>query len=110
SQSWFEPLMTEATTLGRIKKNGLSVLTEELIYDRIDSERNRTVIISKRVPGRTYQQAWPSLTTEQKLEVANQVAEHLKSLAEQSPEFVETVEGTALEGEHSLRVREGRPW
>jgi hypothetical protein len=38
-------------------------------------------VISKRVPGETYQKAWPSLTEQQKLHVADQVAGHLKVLS-----------------------------
>jgi hypothetical protein len=49
------------------------------------------------------------LTTQQKLQVAEQVAEHLRALAEITSDYVETVEGRGLKGKHSLRIREALP-
>ena len=77
-KSWTEGLTTEATTIRWINKNVSSVPTEEIIYDWIDTAWNRTVMISKRVTGKTYQEAWSGLTTQQRLQVADQVARHLK--------------------------------
>ena len=84
--------------------------TEEIIYDWVDPEWNRTVMISKRVPGKVYQDAWPGLTTQQKLQVADQVAIHLKALSEKTSDYIETVLGTGLVGVWSLRVREALPF
>jgi len=66
-------------------------------------------MISKRVPGKTYQEAWKGLTKQQRLAVADQVAGHLKALSEMTSDHVETVQGTGLVGEYSLRVREPLP-
>jgi hypothetical protein len=108
-KSWIEGLTTEATTIRWINKNIPSVPTEEIIYDWVDPEWNRTVMISKRVPGKTYQDAWPGLTTQQRLLVADQVAIHLKALSEKTSDYIQTVQGTGLVGEWSLRVREALP-
>ena len=109
-KSWVEGLTTEATTIRFVNKNVPSIPTEEIMYDWINPLWNRTIMISKRVAGMTYQEAWPSLTTQQKLQVADQVAEHFKALAEMTSHYVETVEGSGLKGQHSLRVREALPY
>lgn len=80
-----------------------------MIYDWVDPELNRTVMIFKRVPGKTYKDAWPGLTSQKRPQVANQVAMHLKALSEKTSDYIETVQGTGLIGEWSLRVREALP-
>lgn len=106
---WVEGQTTEATTIRFVNKNVPSIPTEEIIYDWIDPQWNRTIMISRRVTGITYQEAWPNLTTQQKLQVAEQVAEYFKALAKITSDHVETVEGSGLQGMYSLRVREALP-
>lgn len=79
------------------------------MYDWIDSEWLRSFMLTRRVPGTRYDEAWPSFTTEQKLQIAAQVAKHAKSLAELTSEYVETATGRGIEGIHSLRIREDLP-
>jgi len=106
AKSWNEGLITEPTTIRWINKNVPSVPTEPLLYDWIDAEWNRSVMISKRIPGKTYLEAWPDLTRAQKLHVADQVAIHQKALSEMTSDYVETVQGTGVPGCWSLRLRE----
>ncbi|KAF4628709.1 hypothetical protein G7Y89_g9441 [Cudoniella acicularis] len=103
---WTKDLTTEATTIRWVNKHVPSLPTEDVIYDWIDTKWFRTVMISRRVPGVTYQEAWPSLSTQQKLQVADQVAEHLKALGQFTSDYIETVAGTGLAGKHSLGVAE----
>ena len=109
AKSWVEGLTTEATTIRWVNEHVPSLPTEKVIYDWVDAEWNCTVMISKRVPGKTYQEAWKGLTKQQRLAVADQVAGHLKALSEMTSDHVETVQGTGLVGEYSLRVREPLP-
>jgi hypothetical protein len=78
-------------------------------YNWIDVEWRRSFMLTRRAPGTRYDEAWEFLTTEQKLQIAAQVAKHLKSLAELTSDYVETVVGRGLEGMHSLRLREDLP-
>lgn len=105
-RGWAEGLTTEATTIRWINQHVPSVPTEEIIYEWIDPEWSRVIIITKRVPGKTYQDSWHGLTTQQKLHVADQIAGHVKALSEKTSDYVETVQGTGIVGEYSLRVRE----
>jgi hypothetical protein len=52
-KGWVEGFTTEATTIRWLNKNIPSVPTEEIIYDWIDPEWNRVIMITKRVPGET---------------------------------------------------------
>ena len=108
-KSWIEGLTTEADTLRWVNQNVPSVPTEKVIYDWTDPEWNRTIMISHRVPGKSYQEAWSSLTPRQRLAVADQVASHFKALSENTSDYIETVMGTGLIGIWSLRVREAKP-
>lgn len=106
---WIEESTTDAATIRFINKNIPPVPTEEIIYDWTDPEWGRSFMLSRRVPGTRYDEAWPRLTREQKLQIATQVAKHLKSLSKPTSDYVETVEGRGMEGEHSLRLREDLP-
>ncbi|KAH7333152.1 hypothetical protein BKA65DRAFT_403593, partial [Rhexocercosporidium sp. MPI-PUGE-AT-0058] len=91
---WTEGMTTEYNTIKWVNQNIPSLPTDEVIYHWVDVEWKRTIMISKRVPGKTYAEAWPFLTTPQKLDVAKQVAGHLKSLSEWTSDYIETVEKT----------------
>ncbi|RDL33885.1 uncharacterized protein BP5553_08253 [Venustampulla echinocandica] len=106
---WSEGLTTEASTIRFVNKHVPSVPTEEILYDWVDRVWNKTVIITRAVPGTVYKDAWLGFTTEQKLHVADQVAEHCRALAELTSDYVETVEGTGIDGMFSLRERECLP-
>jgi hypothetical protein len=106
---WVEESTTDATTIRFINKNISSLPTEELMYDWIDLEWRWSFMLRRRAPGTRYDEAWEFLTTEQKLQIAAQVAKHLKSLAELTSDYVETVVERRLEEMHSLRLREDLP-
>lgn len=111
AKGWTEGLTTEATTIRWINKNVPSVPTEEVIYDWIDPEWNRVITITKRVPGEIFEDVYYSLTTQQRLCVADQIAGYVKELSKKTSDWVETVQGTGIAGEYSLRVRELiAPW
>lgn len=101
---WTGESTTDATTIRFINTNIRSLPTEEVIYDWVDIEWRRSFMLTRRAPGIRYDEAQPFLTTEQKLQIAAQVAKQLKSLAELTSDCIETVVGRGLEGMHSLRV------
>jgi len=109
AKSWTEGRTVEADILRWVNKNSPSIPTTKIIYDWVDAAWNRTILISRRVPGKTYKDAWPSLTQRQRLAVADQVAGHLKTLSEHTSDYAETVTGSGPVGAWSLRVREALP-
>ncbi|KAL3418583.1 hypothetical protein PVAG01_10299 [Phlyctema vagabunda] len=109
AKPWAEGVTTEADTIRWINKNIPSVPTPEVLYDWVDKNWNRSIMIMKRVPGQIYQKAWPHLTHEQRLHVADQVAGHLRTLSEWTSDYAETVLGTARTGIFSLREHDVLP-
>ncbi|KAH7317668.1 hypothetical protein BKA65DRAFT_570075 [Rhexocercosporidium sp. MPI-PUGE-AT-0058] len=107
---WVEGMTTEYATIKWVNQNIPSLPTEEVIYHWIDVEWKRTIMISKRVPGQTYAEAWPSLTTPQKLHIADQIAAYLKLLSEWTSDYIETVERSGVVGAWSLRERQPLPF
>jgi hypothetical protein len=71
---WAEQSTTDAATIRFINQNISSLPTEEIIYDLIDLEWRRSFMLTRRVPGTRYDEAWELLTVEQKLQIAAQVA------------------------------------
>jgi hypothetical protein len=49
-------------------------------------------MLSRCAPGTRFYEAWPQLTDNHKLEVAEGVAKHAKALADFTSEYVETVQ------------------
>jgi hypothetical protein len=107
--TWVEGSTTDAETLRFINKNIPSIPTEEVIYDWADQEWSRAFMLSRRVPGTRFDEAWPNFTEEQKLHIATQVAKHAKSLSEFTSDYVESVIGRGLNGEFRLQCREDLP-
>lgn len=108
-RGWVEGSATEGATLRWVNKNVPSVPTEELLHDWIDPEWNRAILISKPPPGELYVKAFSRLTTQQRLQVADQVAGHHKALSGMTSDYVETVDGHGIEGQFSLRERKALP-
>jgi hypothetical protein len=106
---WVSGSTTDAETIRFVNENIPSIPTEKIVYDWIDEEWRRSFMLTQRAPGTRNDEAWPLLTTEQKLGVAAQVAKHAKALAEFTSDFMGTVTGRGFEGQHSLRHREDLP-
>lgn len=87
----------------------MSQQTEEIMYDWIDIEWRRSFMLARRAPGTRFDEAWPLLTTEHKLQIAEQIAIHAKSLSAFTSSHIETVTGNGIEGIHSLRLRVDLP-
>lgn len=108
-KGWVGGLTTEGDTIRWVNKNVPSIPTTNLIYEWVDAAWNRTIMLSHKAPGMMYDEAWPKLTEQQKLAVADQVAGHLKALSEHTSDHIETVTGGGARGCWSLRVREPIP-
>lgn len=80
------------------------------MYDWIDPEWCRSFMLTRRVPGKTFEEAWPLLTTEHRLQIADQIAVHMKAISAFTSDHVETVTGKGIEGIHSLRLRVDLPF
>ena len=109
TDSWIEGVTTDAESIRFVNEKIPSIPTEELIYDWIDHNWYRWFMLSKRVPGTRFYEAWVKLTNNQRLDVAADVAKHAKALAAFTSEYIETVTGQGVEGHHRLQPRDDLP-
>ncbi|TVY46687.1 hypothetical protein LOCC1_G004113 [Lachnellula occidentalis] len=87
-KSWSEERQLEATTIDFVRDNFPSVPLPEVLYSWIDRPFKRTYLLLKRVHARTLNAAWQSLSTGQRQNIANEMAEHCLTLAgKTSPRF-----------------------
>ncbi|TVY36640.1 hypothetical protein LOCC1_G006790 [Lachnellula occidentalis] len=106
---WVEGVTTDAESIRFVNKKIPSIPTKELIYDWIDHDWYRWFMLSRRVPGTRFHEAWPQLSAIQKLDVADGYAKHAKALAAFTSEYIETVTGQGVEGMWRLAPRESLP-
>ena len=90
--SWTEGVQLEGRIIQFINKFHPEIPTTELIYEWIDVAWDRSFMIMKRAPGVELLQAWSFMTSSQRQDVANQVASHVKTLAQSTSKRVETVD------------------
>ncbi|KUJ07190.1 uncharacterized protein LY89DRAFT_543952, partial [Mollisia scopiformis] len=70
TQRWTEGTTTDAESIRFVNKNIPSIPTEKIIYDWIDHRWYRWFMLSWRVPGERFFEAWPQLSLNQRLDVA----------------------------------------
>ena len=66
-------------------------------------------MLSKRVSGTRFDEAWPNFTNTQRLQVADNIAKPTKFLSAFTSEYIESVASGAIVGKHQLRLREDLP-
>jgi hypothetical protein len=80
-KSWKEGRQLESSTLDFVRENFPSVPLPENIYSSIDRPFNRTFLFMKRIHARTLNDAWPTISTDQRQNIANKMAEYCAILA-----------------------------
>jgi hypothetical protein len=80
-KTWCEGMELESSTLHFLADQFPHIPVPKVIYSWLDKEWNRTFLILKRIEGQTLQAAWPSLTLEQRHQVAATVAQYYRDLA-----------------------------
>lgn len=93
---WREGLQLEANTIQFVRENAPGVPVPEVIYSWIDHDLNRTFLITKRVSGQTLEQAWPRLSSSQRIQIAEDIARYCATLATKTSSLFETVSGCGV--------------
>jgi len=89
-KAWCKEQESESDTIRFVRNNAPSIPLPEVIYSWIDYDWNRSFLILKRVSGQTLQDAWPQLSSLQKLQVANQIATYCSILSKITSSFFES--------------------
>ena len=95
-KAWRDGMQLESDTI-RFVNNDIatiaasSVPTPEIVFSWIDERWNRTFLVLKAVTGgQTLDQAWPSLSAGQRVQVADAIAQYCKNLALSTSEVMMT--------------------
>jgi hypothetical protein len=106
---WTEGSTTDAETLKWVNEKIPSLPTADYMYDWVDIKWHRSFLLTRRAAGTRFDEAWPKLTRDQRINVAQQLATYCKLLAEFTSDYLETVTGRGVEGKHCLRPRNQLP-
>lgn len=80
-RSWHDAMEDEKDTIDFVHTCCPTIPLPEVIFSWIDREWSRTFIITRRIPGKTLDRRWWSLTESQRSEIARQVAEYCRDLS-----------------------------
>lgn len=94
--AWCEGLELEANTIHFVSEKAFGVPVPEVIHTWIDRNLNRTFLITKRVSGRTLEEAWPQLSSRQRTRIADSVTRYCIALATMTSSRFETVTGRGI--------------
>ena len=90
-KAWRQGMQLEGDTIRHV--NNISTIpTPKVVYSWVDSEWNRSFLVLTAVEGETLRQAWPTLSLDQRRNVADIVAQFCKDLALSTSERLETVD------------------
>ena len=95
-QNWTESTQLEGRTIKFINDKCPQVPTTKVIHEWVDPAWNRSFMIMRRAPGVTLMHVWYDMTSSQRQDIADQVAVHIKSLAQHTSSKVETVQGLGV--------------
>jgi len=95
-KAWCEGMELESKTIEFVRAQAPEVPVPQVIHTWIDHSWNRTFLILRRVEGQTLDEAWPRLTSDQRMEIANKIAAYCCKLASISTSRFETATGCAV--------------
>ena len=94
--AWRKELELEANTIQFVRQHAKEVPVPEVIYTWIDHKLNRTFLIMKRVSGQTLEQAWPRLSSSQRIQIADDIARYCVILAKNTSSLFESANGGSV--------------
>ncbi|MCJ1386388.1 hypothetical protein MMC17_009514 [Xylographa soralifera] len=112
--AWIEGQQLEGSTIKFVNSRHPEIPTTEIIYEWIDHAGGRSFMITRRAPGILLDDARHSMTEGQRRSVADEVAIHVKTLAQHTSCRLESidefgVQDTDLIGSQQLRAAINAP-
>ena len=90
--SWTEGQQLEGRTIRFINERHPEIPTTRVIYEWVDPSWSRSFLIMRRAPGVLLDEAWHDMTIEQRQDVANEIASHIKTLTQHTSSMLETID------------------
>ncbi|KAF2789425.1 hypothetical protein K505DRAFT_410352 [Melanomma pulvis-pyrius CBS 109.77] len=94
-KAWRDDMQLESDTI-RFVNRTCSVATPKVIFSWVDADWNRSFLIMKALEGQTLDQAWESLSTDQRMQIAQSVAQSCRALALSTSETLMTADGNGV--------------
>lgn len=94
--AWCEGLELEANTIRFVRQSAEEVPVPEVIHTWIDHDLSRTFLITRRVSGQTLDQAWPRLSSSQRIQIADAIARYCDTLVTKTSSLFEMVTGCGV--------------
>lgn len=95
-KTWCEGMEMESSTLAFVCINFPHIPVPEVVFSWLDAGMNRTFLLIKRVEGQTLQCAWPSLSSQHRLQIASTVAQYCRDLATLQAHSLQTATGLGV--------------
>jgi hypothetical protein len=95
-KTWSDGMERESDTLAFVASRFPYIPVPEVIYSWVNERLGRSFLILRRIQGQTLASAWPSLTPEQKNDIATTVAQYCRDLAEATSERLQSATGCAV--------------
>lgn len=96
AKAWREGLQLEDDTIRFVQANAPEVPVPEILFSWIDSDINRTFLVTRRVRGQTLEQAWPQLSAAERASLAKDVARCCVAVAANTSSRFQTVNGCGV--------------
>ncbi|KAI9770720.1 MAG: hypothetical protein M1840_002970 [Geoglossum simile] len=95
-KSWQDNMEQESETIKFVKERFGSIPVPEIIHSRTESASQRMFLVLKPVPGETLEEAWTSLSPDQRRNAALQTAHHRETLAKVTSHRLQSALGYAI--------------
>lgn len=94
--AWKEGIDLESQAIAFIREHFPAIPVPEVLYEWVDKSINRTFLIMKRIRARTLDVACPQLTHQQRLNIAEEMAEYTALIAIKTSTHYQTVSGCGV--------------
>jgi len=101
-KAWRSGMQRESDTIHFVKSTS-SVPVPEVVFSWVDVDWNRSFLILEALKGQTLDHAWKTLSTNQRTQVADTVAQYCKELACGTSERLMTEKGSSLQDQFLTR-------
>lgn len=93
SKAWTKKTGLESTAIKLVQKKAPTVPVPTILEHYVDKTACRSYILLSNIPGINLNEAWQTLSKNQKVDVVNQVAQHIHTLAKLGGKRLKSAEG-----------------
>ena len=95
-KGWREGMELESDTIRYVNLMAPSITTPEVVFTWVDVDWNRSFLVLNTMKGRTLDEAWQSLSADQRTHAADAIAQHCKTLASLTSDKLVTASGAGV--------------